>query len=602
MRPTISQLQQWDTNSIGRAAAAAGNAAFALDTSLDTVVRSMDDARLWFGATQRAASTRVTQEQDHAHEVRNVLQQIADSAADACTDLAHMRDHVLGNVQIAEFLGYRVSDAGDVALPDGSTTTDTEQFATAISGGLDSLEKSDTAYGRQISDLASDLAAMVNGQPDVTIPGGERLDPDQVVDMLRHLTPDQRRAILRQMSPTDIRRVIQADPEAMGNMDGVGFEYRITANETNIRDALANEIQAGRGTGRRADQLRKMLEQTADPYPTGTDGTSERQFLVFENTANGRVVEMIGALRPGTRNATVYVPGTGSNLSGVASPDRSNRKAAWNLAHQTGGPVIVYMDGDLPQRIGHEHLLDSLRKGLGSSVAAVPQFGAGQALLHATAGLSGSAVDPHFAADMAPRLVSFGHELDVELAEHAPGAKTTYIGHSYGGSIVGTADQLGLRADNIIYASSAGTGLYDGNPTSPDTHRFSLTFPGDFIHHVQSLPGNPHGADPDSAPGITRLDTGTYERDGVTHDSGARAHGDYWDDPNSTAFRNMVKVITGQQPDLYIYREPDTVTPQRLGHDVLNPVDKLLDVLNGRDTAYGLLSPEWSRLLRYSER
>lgn len=44
---------------------------------------------------------------------------------------------------------------------------------------------------------------------------------------------------------------------------------------------------------------------------------------------------------------------------------------------------------------------------------------------------------------MAPKLVAFGKTLDAEIDAVAPGAKTTYIGHSYGGSVVGTAEQLG---------------------------------------------------------------------------------------------------------------------------------------------------------------
>ena len=87
--------------------------------------------------------------------------------------------------------------------------------------------------------------------------------------------------------------------------------------------------------------------------------------------------------------------------------------------------------------------------------------------------------------------------------------------------------------------------------------RYSLTFPGDPIHYVQSFPGNPHGHDPDTAPGVIRLDTGTVELDERTVDGGLVTHGAYWNDTESTAFQNMVKVIVGAEPDLYVPRKPD---------------------------------------------
>ena len=99
--------------------------------------------------------------------------------------------------------------------------------------------------------------------------------------------------------------------------------------------------------------------------------------------------------------------------------------------------------------------------------------------------------------------MAFGKTLDAEIDAVAPGAKTTYIGHSYGGSVVGTAEQLGLRADRVIYASSAGTGALDTGWHNPnkDVERYSLTAPGDPIHYSQQLPSNPHGGDPTPPPG-----------------------------------------------------------------------------------------------------
>lgn len=168
---------------------------------------------------------------------------------------------------------------------------------------------------------------------------------------------------------------------------------------------------------------------------------------------------------------------------------------------------------------------------------------------------------------VSPAEISEIAALDAEIAQHSPEAKTTFIGHSYGGSALGTAEQLGLRADRVIYASSAGTGVLDGpwHNANPNVERYSLTAPGDSIQYTQGIPGGPHGGDPDHMPGVERLDTGSYgsedENDPPHREGepvrGGSGHGEYWNDPSSTAFENMRRVIVGQEPTPYVERESD---------------------------------------------
>ncbi|MEY1675969.1 hypothetical protein AB4Z55_17500 [Gordonia sp. ABKF26] len=534
MRPTVSQLRAWSPQSFTDAGSAAVAVAGSLDTGVDTAVRAVDSASSWSGVTHDAANRAIWAEHDHAGEIRNVLHMVADEATDAGADLCHARDFALGVVRGAEGLGFTVFDDGTVTHPDTDRAGQAALLADSVSDALDTVDTLDERYGERLEDLTADLASMITGQPDVRVPGGTAMDADAVVRKLEALPPTQVRDIVEQMDPDDVRRLMQSNPHVVGNLPGVPFAIRAQANEINIRNALVDEIRAGRAEGLRARTLRGLLEPTPEPTtagtPRGDDGLVERTFLTFVNTPRGRLVEMIGALRPGTTNTAIYVPGTGTNLDTAVG---RNRTAATELATRTGGPVFLYLDGDLPP---------DLR----------------------------AAASPSFAAAMAHRLELFGSELDVEIARHAPAATTTYIGHSYGGSIVGSAEQLGLAPDRVIYASSAGTGIYD-TPHPQGVDRYSLTFPGDPIHYVQSLPGNPHGHDPDTAPGVIRLDTGTVEvhertvdADGRTVnenrrtvDGGLVTHGAYWNDPESTAFQNMVKVITGAEPDLYVPRKPD---------------------------------------------
>jgi pimeloyl-ACP methyl ester carboxylesterase len=154
---------------------------------------------------------------------------------------------------------------------------------------------------------------------------------------------------------------------------------------------------------------------------------------------------------------------------------------------------------------------------------------------------------------MAPRLVAFSEDVDRTVDATGRPIPVTYVGHSYGGSIVGTADALGLTADRTLYVAAAGAGVGVDDPDdwhdrNPDVLRFSMTAPGDFIEAVQGLPGGPHGADPDEMPGVIRLATGHYDDGRLL--AGPQAHSDIVNWP-SDAWRNILAVITGDSETLH---------------------------------------------------
>ncbi|SIS22062.1 alpha/beta hydrolase [Williamsia sterculiae] len=379
-----------------------------------------------------------------------------------------------------------------------------------------------------------------------------RSDDDMTVDELRELSPVALRRAFAAMAEARVQQMIDDHPAFIGNTDGVPFRVRIAANAHNLRDAVADEVRQGRSDGVRAHSLRVLLTP---------EHRRERRFITFANTAAGRVIEMAGEFTPTTTTAAVYVPGTGTRLDESVR----NHEAAWNLARRTGGPVFLFMDGDLPQDMGHTTLLRALRSYARAETSAVGPIGwftgtvsgVGGFIRRVLGSMAESAMDPTYAIEMAPRLVEFARQLDQEIAEHCPGTRTTVIGHSYGGSVVGTAEQLGLRADRVVHASSAGAGVLDGgwrNP-NPTVERFSMTAPGDLIQYVRWLPANPHGAKPDSMPGVFRMDTGWYDdrsRDELVQ--GPSGHGEYWNHPDSTAFANLVRVIRGERPTPFVRR------------------------------------------------
>jgi pimeloyl-ACP methyl ester carboxylesterase len=154
---------------------------------------------------------------------------------------------------------------------------------------------------------------------------------------------------------------------------------------------------------------------------------------------------------------------------------------------------------------------------------------------------------------MAPRLVAFSEDVDRTVDATGRPIPVTYIGHSYGGSILGTAEALGMTGDRMLYVAAAGAGVGVDDPgdwhnRNPDVLRFSMTAPGDFIEAVQGIPGGPHGADPDEMPGVVRLATGHYD-DGRSL-AGPNAHTDVINWP-SDAWRNILAVITGDCETLH---------------------------------------------------
>jgi len=558
MRPTISQLRGWNLDALGKAADTARDNARTLDASLDACDRVFNDATGWFGKTHDAAKIKVDQELDHGREIRNVLNRISDDAEDAARTLKHAKEFTLQDVDAAVSEGFTVTDTGEVSHQDAKKAQAAADHQRRIQSGLDELARLDDIYGKKLQEAANDLESMRDGHQDVTLQSGEKADPDALVDRVAKMSPDERAAFMATLSPETVDAMVIANPEVMGNKDGIPFETRIAANEINIRNALSDELHKQPPDQARVNQLQDMLKPMQDPLVTRPadagprDYSVDRKYVMFSTEGNGRMIEMIGDIKPGIKGVGVIVPGTNTNLNGSGS----NHESALKLAKESGSPIFLYLGGDFPQGLD-------------------------------------KAADPSYAAAMAPKLVDFGHEVDRAVGQNAPGTPVTYVGHSYGGAIVGTAEQMGLRADRILHASSAGTGVLPGGYTdpNPNVQRYSMTAPGDPIALVQSLPrdmrlsdipgvdqipgiphsvdgriGNPLGGlpsatDPDKIPGVTRLDTGYYGEFGKHPNQvivGPDGHGSYWDDPNSDAFHNIAAVIGGGEATAYVERGIET--------------------------------------------
>jgi Alpha/beta hydrolase len=300
----------------------------------------------------------------------------------------------------------------------------------------------------------------------------------------------------------------------VGNTDGVPWDMRVAANRTNIAQAIIDTDDPGR-----VAFYRSLLSEVDDP--TGGSERVDRQILAFD-PGRASLVELNGNLSRAT-SVAVLVPGLNTTIEGSAA----NTQTARRFVTATRGEVatITYLGGPFPR---------------GDNVAS--------ALV--------DAANPRYARDMAPRLVAFSEDVDRTVdatAATGPPVPVTYIGHSYGGSILGTAEAAGLTADRTLYLAAAGAGVGVDDPgdwhnRNPHVVRFSMTAPGDFIQAVQGIPGGPHGADPDEMPGVIRLPTGYYD-DGRLM-AGPNAHSDVINSP-SDAWRTILAVITGDSETLH---------------------------------------------------
>lgn len=367
------------------------------------------------------------------------------------------------------------------------------------------------------------------------------------------------------------RLVMRADLRRMRAQD-VAFVERIA--EERRRDAsspwrsvqgsvldawLGNEavtaiatVDADRASTRRAEH-RALVELTQrllhDRVDQGRGRWGHRQIVEFHH--DGRIVELRGSIDAQTSQVAVYVGGTGTTVRQFGWP--TNIVQALFRADPTGRTaVITWMGARFPSAIGTQS-----------------PFG-------------------RFARAAAPPLRDCVEGLDVP--DDVP---ITVVGHSYGGTIVGAAEALGLRVDRVVHAGVPGIGPgirsvaeypdHDALGRPRHVTRYALTAPGDLIRlwrkgdaalaSAASLRFEPVraagewvgervlGADPMTLPGIIDLDTGVWETDREDRRAGEvlrgpRGHADCVE-PGTTSFRRIVAVIQG--------RDPREITPPRQG-------------------------------------
>jgi len=365
-------------------------------------------------------------------------------------------------------------------------------------------------------------------------------------------------------------------PVVVGNLDGAPLPVRIVANRVHmvaerlrvqhliaslereydeLRDGIVPPAPGARYMpGADVYRMQAILEQLegererlellghllVDRVPNprygivaGAERTIERQFLMFDPSGDGRIAELHGVIDARTRDIGILVPGTGADLGGFqALANRGQRFAEFRFTGTLA--TITWLGYDAPDSI-------------------VPDASFNR---YADAG--------------GPALRDFVAGLDLDHLD------VTAVGHSYGGAVVGAAEREGMIVDNVVHVESAGASVDDVSDYPHSSRRYSMTAPGDPIDAVQgTLAAEPHqsgdlnmghGLDPDTMPGVVRLETGRVDASDPNSDlhQGSAAHSEVMDFARSHAWQNIYNVMVGGEVTLYT--QPDmTVVPDMAG-------------------------------------
>lgn len=598
---TVATVRSWRPTALDDAAADLVTARTSVDDiSADAAARLRTLPQVWLGEAGEAARAAARWEAERTDAFAEVLGHTRRILL-ACSDAIAAAQALLEDaIAYASSHGLRVSDDGSVSspppfmysadTPDAVVAVLRQEYdaakdaqaaaAVMVRQALAAAEEADrdTAAALRAAFAAGaitdDELAAVDAITAREVPA-VGTDPREVAAWWATLTPEQR------------DRLVLDHPELIGNLDGVPYDVRIQANRTNIANTLADsadaidELEARIAgieqrigelarSGSRADavlaarlhadladletrlayqrDLNAMCHNLLTSPTTGFDANGDpvdligHQVIVFD-PANGRFAEIVGSINAGTKNIGVMVPGTGANLFTM---DGQYERCLDFVTHGDVDPpgslaVLSWLGGPMPPEVMFD------------------------------------AFDTSYANNLAGELTRFVGGID-----NPAGVPVTVVGHSYGGSVVGAAESVGMRVDRIVHVASAGAGpgvRTIDDYAHPGTARYSMTAPGDLITYAQGTSVGPlgHGADPDLLDDVIRLETGYVDTANPERGllSGPSAHSGVFE-RDTTAFQNILGVMTGGEVSLFsppveVYHPPGPGTQG--WYEYVNPME-----------------------------
>lgn len=498
---TYSQLANMDTSKLTSAAETAGTLSGTLTDRAVEVVSAADiPGGMWDGIDASAASSLLAAQPAPLFDASDAFRQGRAALEDLVTGIQAAKERLTDAQDL-------VGGTGITIGPDGSVTTPVvDDQATAADNEriaqqiLQVIAEALKLAGEADDTAVAAIQAVGMDVSESAIPDGEDDSPQEVKDWWDSLSPTEQQAFIAQHS------------DVIGNLDGIPAEARHQANLNNLQA----EIDSGNGE----DGAQQLMDRIKDSWG-GPE--SDRIYLLGFDPAGDDDARVIAALgNPDTAdNTAVFVPGTGNDLSKIGGNlDNMN-----TLQDATGGntSTIVWLGYDAPDHIP-------------------------------------AAVLDGYAKDGAPALREFTRGLD---ATNSPTGQTTVIGHSYGSTVVGTADALGgqgtddgLVAKDIIavgspgmgYESSDRQGFFD-SPRVDNTsdmhmdsdHIWAGAASDDIVTYTEAHGNSPH----DWSFGGERFAT-----------DGASGHSEYFE-PGSASLRNQAHIINGDYDEVeHVGRRP----------------------------------------------
>ena len=532
-RPTVTQAQAWRPEALRGLARRTGTGwPAAIGGEADAVLAlTRGTEEHWDGAAAEAARRQAGALIADAAAAARRLIAASVAATDGADQLTVARDDVLDTLARARRDGLAVAEDGSVTrtgapdpllvlLAGGDAGAAGQMLDVAAAQAHGRIAAALDRLGAADADAASDLAAALTGDtgrtPAATVPAGACAGPppDPVAGLAddepgRHRRPDRRDDIRAARPPG--RGVPAAGRQH--RRCAMGHAGRCEPDQHRRQPSLA---ESGRDTEfrRRIALYRGLLGEIDDPARTGD--RIRRQILAFD-PARASLVELNGDLA-NAHSVAVLVPGVNTTIEGSAATTATARR---------------FVSGHPRRRRGDHLPRRTVPPGARSRRRCCSR-------------------PPTRAAHSTWR-PAWWPSARTSTARWPRGVPVTVIGHSYGGSIVGTAEALGLTVGPhaVPGRRRAGVGVDDPSDwhnRNPDVLRFSMTAPGDFIEAVQGIPGGPHGADPDEMPGVIRLATGYYD-DGRPV-AGWDAHSGMLNRP-SDSWRTVLAVITGDSETLH---------------------------------------------------
>ncbi|MDH3398066.1 MAG: alpha/beta hydrolase family protein [Acidimicrobiia bacterium] len=250
-------------------------------------------------------------------------------------------------------------------------------------------------------------------------------------------SPAEAAAFFAALSSRHALELAERFPEQVGPLDGAPVALRYAANHLLAvrhledlelrRRALAATRNARYGStpndpwdgflSARPSVDLQLVDLDARIVDAERWAEGHRQFLLFDPSGDGAIIEVIGELEL-SRHVAVVIPGVGNDLTNYEQGLRPRATDFYLGANRPDVAIIAWLGYDTP-----DNLLAATNRHPVDAAASLSDFLAG---------------------------------LDASVRHNL---HTSVIGHSYGSLVTGEAMRVGARADEVVFIGSAGVGV-----------------------------------------------------------------------------------------------------------------------------------------------